>query len=162
MKKTIELKVFKGKEIDYNASGQPKNPQQKITLTYGDLQYPKHLANLNNLGICRVEVVALYDDKGDKKDKEGNSYLTDAIVKETMEMIYNEPVKELTPEQKQIAELTARLDAYTNQATDAKIETSPELKEARAEYEKVAGKKGSPKWSIEEVLAKTEELKNKN
>ena len=34
------------------------------------------------------------------------------------------------------------------------------LKEARAVYEKVAGKKGSPKWTLEEVLAKTEELKS--
>jgi len=46
------------------------------------------------------------------------------------------------------------------EATEVKTETSPELKEARAEYEKLAGKKGSPKWTLEEVLAKTEELKS--
>ncbi len=100
----------------------------------------------------------MYDHKGEKIE------LTQAVIDEAMKLIYNEPVKELTPEQKQIAELTARLDAVTNPTTEpkteVKTETSPELKEARAEYEKVAGKKGSPKWTLEEVLAKTEELKS--
>jgi len=154
MKQTIELKIFKGKEINYDASGKIKNVQQKLTLTHGDLQYPKHLANIKNLGICKVEVVAMYDHKGEKIE------LTQADIDEAMKLIYSEPVKELTPEQKQIAELTARLDAVTNPTPEVKTETSPELKEARAEYEKLAGKKGSPKWTLEEVLAKTEELKS--
>jgi acylphosphatase len=153
MKQTLELKIFKGKEIDYDASGNVKNPTQKMTVTYGDLNYPKIMGNIKNLGACKIEVVALYNEKGEKQE------FTAEMKAAALKLIYNEPEKALTPEQKQIKELNEKVESLLT-GNEGKSETSDELKAARAEYEKVAGKKGSTKWSLDEVLAKTEEIKN--
>lgn len=110
-KTVVKLRVYKGRELLLKADGKtPANENELITLTYNDLQWKKHLVNLGKMGVCKIEVEAVYQvDKGNETKIDASQELIneiDAVLK---------PLKsELTPEQKRISELEAKLDALVN------------------------------------------------
>lgn len=94
----VKLRIYKGKEVLLKADGKtPANENQTVSLTYNDLQWSKHLSNLSKMGVCKIEVVSVYED-------EKLIDTPDAITKE-IEAVLKPSTANLTPEQKAIKDL---------------------------------------------------------
>ena len=158
-KVTVDLRIYKGKELLYKGDGSVQNENQSLKLTYGDTQWAKHLANLPKLGICKVEVSNVYE--GESKIETPQN-----IIDEVSKVLQLKET-ELTAEQKQIKELTARLDAFTKPKGDPAIDVkepvvTDELAALRTEYETLFGKKGYGAWTAEQLKEKIEAKKNES
>jgi len=188
MSKTIvELKVYKGKAL-YDENGKIATPNEKLTLEYENEAFARkkgwenHIGNLPRMGYSKVDFVALY-----VNGVKAESHETLEAIKADVAGIFTPQAKTLTPEQKRIADLEAKLEALLADkkpvsakaeaievkdpeviAPGAKIEiptkadAAEELKAAREQYEKVVGKKGGPAWDVATINAKIEEHKSKN
>lgn len=112
---TVDLRIYKGKEILLKADGKTvQNENQSLKLTYGDTQWAKHLANLPKLGICKVEVSGVYE--GENKIDASQEILDEVAA------ILKPKEVELTPDQKRIADLEAKIEALTSTKKAASIE----------------------------------------
>lgn len=161
----VHLRVFRGKTLTYNATGQSTNENHKVSLVHGSTEWKKFLSHLLANGFIRVVVEKVLDlnKTNTGKSKEDSDYYQSvedfkSIQDEIDSAMTPEDKVGLTAEQKQIKELTARLDALTAKPAPAKAETSEELKEARKKYEALAGKKGDAKWTLEDLNEKIEAL----
>lgn len=97
-KKVVKLRAYKGKEVLLKADGKtPANENQTITLTYNDLQWKGHLSNLAKMGVCKIEVVAVYEN-------EKKIDTPEEITKEIEAVLSGKQIV-LTPEQEAIREL---------------------------------------------------------
>lgn len=76
----VHLKVYKGKELNYNASGEPKNENQLVKLIYDTLSYQQFMNNLNASGYCHAELVGVYNNTINEK----NESKLDKIVSENL------------------------------------------------------------------------------
>lgn len=166
-KAVVHLRVYmsngRDKEVSYNASGKPQNETILVKLTHDTLEWANYLKHLLVHGFVKVEV---------EKAIDGDIESIKAEVDEAMN-----PIKEvvLSPEQKKIADLEAKLDALVNQEPkqEARKATKDEedlhnemldaskeetLEEVKAHYQKVMGKKPHYKWDIATMK---EKIKNK-
>jgi len=160
-KAIVHLRVYKSNgrdsEISYSADGSVQNENILVKLRHDTLEWSNYLKHLVVNGFVKVEVEKVID---------GN---IDSIKKEVNDAMF--PIKEvvLSPEQKKIADLEAKLDALMGK--DVKVEektidvvyedvsadvaTKEEtLKEARERYKKVVGKRAFPGWSIDQLNEK--------
>ena len=64
-KKTVKLRIYKGKEVLKRSDDSIANENEILTLTYDDLQWKKHLQNLLRMGVCLIDVEAVY--QGEKE-----------------------------------------------------------------------------------------------
>jgi len=101
-RKTVQLRIYKGKEVLLKQDGSPANENQKLTLTYDDTQWKNHLNNLKKTGICKIKIEGYF--VGEKEEK-----IPEELQKEIDSLLKTEQV-ELTPEQKTIKMLTERLE----------------------------------------------------
>lgn len=108
--KTAVLMLYKGNKLTYDAVGNIDNEKQKMTLTYGDTQWPKHLNNLKSFGLCKVELIGFIDSKDEnaKAPKE---------LELEIENLLKPAEAELTPEQKRIKDLEEKLEALSKAQT---------------------------------------------
>jgi len=145
--RTVHLRVFKGTEILKRANGEVSNENQGVKLPYETFEWRNFMDNLINLGFCKVEVERiLVDGKEDNSEKHKIQAQVDAKMKPA--------AVELTPDQKRIAELEAKIEKLIGKDSD-----DEELKAARDEYKELFGKKGSPAWTAEEIREKIAEDK---
>ena len=82
------------------------------------------------------------------------------ITKEILEEVKNifkKKETELTPDQKRIADLEAKIEALTKKEKPEGINL---LEELRAEYEKLSGTKADSRWKENKLSEFIEELKN--
>jgi hypothetical protein len=126
-KTTVVLQIFKGQKISYDEQKNVQNENQEMTLTYGDIAWKQHLNNLRLLGLCKVEVKKVYDGEN---EIEVSQELKDEVQKAFLN------VKEavLTPDQKRIADLEAKLEALTNGKTPVVEEVNLELLDLKKQY----------------------------
>lgn len=103
MRKTAVLRIYKGSELLQRANGTFANENQEMSLTYNDLRWPEHLQNIKKMGVCKVEVVKFYDGN---EEAEIPKELTAEI-----EALLKKPQTVLTPEQQQIKDLEAKVEA---------------------------------------------------
>jgi hypothetical protein len=136
------------------------------------MEWTNFLKHLKANGVTKVDVTNIYDLNQVNKDKpveslERYSEVENEDIQKEVDKHLQTPEKELTPEQKQIKELQEALASLTK-GTQFKVvtgekvielKTDSELKEARAEYEKIVGKKGGPAWTIEQINQKIEDFK---
>lgn len=112
----VKLRVYKGvgesKEINHNADGIITNPNQLISLPHGTIEWKNYMKNILVFGYIRAEV-----EKVIRLNKEGE-YVTlnkrdiSLIAEEVDTAMSLDKSKTLTPEQKEIAALKKRLDAF--------------------------------------------------
>lgn len=166
-KTTVHLRIYKGSEILLKGDGKTvNNENQLLKLTYNDLAWKKHLKNLPKMGLCKVEIAAVYDGETQVEASEE--------LKNEIESVLKAPETELSAEQKRIkaleesnAELSAKLDRLLSDK-DAKPTKEPkepvkgvdtELEGLKAEYiekfdRKVPNLKAGDKEWIKAELAK--------
>ncbi len=183
----VTLEIFRGKPArDFDDPSKVISDHQTLKLPYGGLEWSIFMKNakasFTRMSIKSVKEETLTHTKTDKTNKKG-----DQIVKRTSEykaidipenikLEVEAAMKDqgaiLTPEQKRIADLEAKLDILTNGKTEASVadastpDTTPdvneELKAAFDEYEKLFGKpahfRSGLKGLNEKIAAKKEEL----
>lgn len=160
----VNLTLYKGKEILKNEAGKISNEHQTMKVVYKSFEWLNLLKNLPYLGFGRVVVDRCTDKDGKKVDTPTE------VVNEINRKLKAETEKAMTPEQKTIAELQARLAALESGASGIKekIESKEEEKQAppppadnelHAEYEALFGKKPHHKWADETIKEKIDEYK---
>lgn len=167
-KPAVKLRIYRGSKMSYDANGNVQNENQLVTLIHNTVEWRNYLKMLvaNQFLDVKAEKV-IYCDK--EKDKDG--FFVDKISEVDQEVIdgindeikkaLTEPERALTPQEKKIAELEAKLDALINGKSEKKPkkekkssekETNPhELSDLRDEYEKLYDKKPFNGWKADKL-----------
>lgn len=184
-KLSVHVRVYRGKTMTYNAKGESTNENHVVKLEYNTAEYKRFLSMLRANGFIQADVEKVLDltKKVEGKEKNEVGYyeevkLFEDIQKEFDVALNPEGVeKELTPDQKRIAALEAKIEALSGgkpETKEIKVNDSKEVKETKAElndgqkaelkvarekYVELYGKKGHPGWSVEELNVKIAEFK---
>jgi hypothetical protein len=157
-KPIVHLRVFKGNQMMYDGNGKVLNPNQLVKLKHDTIEWKNFLNNLvaSSYTSAKVEK-ALYVEYSDGKEtvEEADSLISD-LQKEVDAKFFQEKAP-LTPEQQQIADLTARLDALTKQSAPAKGTVL--IEELRADYKALVGKDADTRWKEARILEEMETFK---
>lgn len=174
-KSTVKLRVYKGQKLSYNSDGSIQNENQIITLPHNRVEWRTFLKNIKMHNYIKVDVEdAFYVDK--KKDEEG--YFVDIItkctedeikaIKQEVDTAFKPAKEEMTPEQRRIAELEAKIELLTKSIKgevkidkNNSVEEKDEMELLRGKYEAVVGKKPFNGWDKETLLQKMSEAENK-
>lgn len=177
--KTIHLRIYKSKgrsrDILKKSNGEIANENQKVTLLYNSMEWGNFLIHMKQLGICKVDVLGFYNESN-KLNTDGSFKLDEApeSIGVEIESYFRDEDVELTPDQKRIAELEAQNKEMMSKmeavmaggngvAKEPKKEVDSELRVLRTKYTKLNnGTKGSPKWDVETLKVKINELSNQN
>lgn len=179
---SVHLRVYRGKAMTYNATGESTNENHIVKLEYNTAEYKRFLSMLRANGFIKADVEKVLDLT--TKDQNGNyDEVSDfeAIQKEVDSALNPDGIeKELTADQKRIAALEAKIEALTNgkDVKDIKVKDSKEVKadskaekielteedkaalnDARKKYSELYGKKGHPGWDLAEVNKRIAEFK---
>jgi len=138
MKKVVHLRVFKGAKILKDENGKVENENNKVSLSYGTLEWKNYLKRLIANGFCKVEVEKLFELK-DKKYVECE--IPEKIKEEVLFAYKGDQTVKLTTEQQKIADLEAKLEAFMNKGNDDDKDDDEELKDLQVKYEEKFGKK---------------------
>ena len=162
-KPIVQLRVYRsngnGNQLSYDGNGNIQNTNQKVTEIYQTIEWANYLRHIRVHGFIKVTV--------EKVDDPNGKVTIEQVQKEVDKAMNPEVEKPLTPEQKQIAELKAMVEALSGgkkaESKDAKevVNDDAELTKAREEYVKVFGKKGHHTWSVEQINEKIAEEQNK-
>ena len=144
-KKTVKLRIYKGKEVLKRSDDSIANENEILTLTYDDLQWKKHLQNLLRMGVCLIDVEAVY---------QGEKEIDAEDVKKEIEELLKPNYAALSSEEKSIAELKKANEDLkkSNEALTEKFE---------ALMNRLDGAKGTKveeKKATEEITVKAEEV----
>ena len=143
-KPIVHLRVFKGREMLYDADGNVRTPSQIVKLTHDTVEWKNFLNNLPaTFGMAKVEKVLSDLGNGEYKEVENPVEITKEV-----EAVFKTPEKELTPEQKRIADLEAKLEAITKGNKPQKgIDLLADLK---AKYKSMTDAIPNPDWTVQE------------
>ncbi len=167
MKIVVWLRVYEGKKILRAENGSIENVNQLVKLTHDTLEWYNYLKNLPATPFCKVEIkkVLIPSEiiteesviEGSKTYIRKNvettyktGEITDALKREVSVAFVGIKEKELTPDQKEIAELKAKVErllsrdsASKDKAADKSDETADksELETLREAYKVKFGKK---------------------
>lgn len=116
--KVLQIKVYRGLKLSYNANGSPQNENQLVTLTEGR-ELDKFLGLIKIQGYCKVDLVSVKQKVGKSGFKDASETAFekfDAIVKESFK---GEEVKKVVT----VDDLAKRLDELegSNSEKDAEI-----------------------------------------
>lgn len=159
-KPIVKIRVYRGSEMNYDASGKVKNENFLISVEHGTNLWKLTMKNLRLNGYCKVDVDSVWDlnKNGDYIERED----TGVIKKEVKNTFEFEKVIKLTPDQERIAKLEAMIEKLTKGQEDEveeDVEDVSELDKARQEYEKLFEKKVFHGWSIEQLREKIQQKK---
>lgn len=101
-KRIVHLRVYVGKELNYNANGNVKNENHKVSLTHGGVEWRNYMKNLTANGFCAVKVENAFDESYEKVS-------FDDIEKEVKLAFEGSQEVVLTKEQQEIKELKAQM-----------------------------------------------------
>ncbi len=150
-KKIVALKVYKGVEMLQKPDGSIHNETQYIRTEHGTNEWACLMKFLNSSGYCKVVVEDVYFMDGTKLD---SSEIT--LIKEEVKKAFTfNTIQDLTPEQKKIQELEAKINSLMDSSADEKTS----IQKLRSEYYELAGKRCSPRWNEQELEQKILELK---
>lgn len=60
-KRIVHLRVFRGRELNYDANGNVKNENHKVSLTYDTVEYSNYLKHIQKNGFCKVIVEGAFE-----------------------------------------------------------------------------------------------------
>lgn len=128
----VQLRVYKGDRILRDENGKIATENNLVKLEYGTKSYSNFIKNMRALGYGMVKVEKVIKGKKELEIKPFN---------DEIQAIFNpKEEKHLTPEQKEIAELKARLGQLTGGQKPNKKEVdeteNEDIELVRAEYEK--------------------------
>jgi len=170
-KPVVTLRVYRGKQMSYDAQGNVQNENQLIKLPHDTVEWTNFMKNITSNGYLKVDVVNYqFFEKGEWKDS------NKAMVEKELEINMTKQTEvALTEDQKRIAELEAKLEKLlardSNKVsvnkTKRKIEFEEKPKEDKKERENLrieyaelnGGKKAFPAWGADKLREKILELK---
>jgi hypothetical protein len=153
-KPIVHLRVFKGREMLYDADGNVRTPSQIVKLTHDTVEWKNFLNNLPaTFGMAKVEKVLSDLGNGEYKEVENPVEITKEV-----EAVFKTPEKELTPEQKRIAELEEAVKALSkgNKSTKG-IDLLEELKK---EWASLTDAKPGEDWTVQDFQDAISDIKN--
>lgn len=188
----VTLRAYKGR-VNYDANGKVTSENQPVKLVYGSGSWINYLkwGRLNHTRLDVEKVVEQTMEAIDTGRKNAQGFkitrpefsykeidISDKI-KAEVEAAMAAPEKDLTPEQKKLAELEAVIESMktqgrgkTHKVADPKPKEEPkdtvstisesDIKSLRAEYEELRGKKPYAGWKEDVLKQKIEELKTNN
>lgn len=120
-KRIVHLRVYRGRELNYDANGKVKNENHKVSLTHQTVEWANYLKNLRNNGFAKVEVVDVLEGSGSNYESVDASEIKEEVAQAF------EPKTEvvLTPDQKRIADLERMVKELSEpkKPTKKKVET---------------------------------------
>lgn len=165
-KPVVKLRIFRGSQMSYDKNGNVQNENQLVTLIHDTVEWANYLKRLTSNQFLEVMVEKVfYCDKEKNKDGFFEDKISE-VDQETIDEIKQEvkdalkaPEKELTPQERRIAELEAKLEAFMGGKTksEKKVEKTDDLDELRAEYETLYGKKPFGSWKADKLKEKIAE-----
>lgn len=165
-KPVIKLRVYKKLEgrngLLKNELGKVENENWVTSLEYDSLEWHNYKKNLSPEIHAKVEVEG-YFEKAEKGYEEKDC--PQSIVLEIAD-VFKKPAKELSPQEREIAELRAmiaELKAGNSKPKKEveKVETNEDdsdLENARARYKEAFNKKPHHSWNAEQIEQKIKEL----
>ena len=185
-KPAISLRVYRGKQMSYDAQGKVQNENQLVKLTHDTKEWSNFMKNLVTNGYLKVDVedVKLVE-KVRVSDKEANDYgfFKDVIsqyddkemIKKEVELVFNKQTQpSMSASERRIAELEAKINALLAQSEEAVIVKEPKkekvakpdkkvMENLRVDYAELNdGKKAFPGWDEDTLREKILELKSKS
>jgi hypothetical protein len=165
-KPVVTLRVYRGKQMSYDAQGNVQNENQLIKLPHDTVEWTNFMKNITSNGYLKVDVVNYqFFEKGEWKDS------NKAMVEKELEINMTKQTEvALTDDQKRIAELEAKLEkllARDEKKSSKKVEVEEKPKEDKKERENLrieyaelnGGKKAFPAWGADKLREKILELK---
>ena len=165
-KPVVTLRVYRGRQMSYDAQGNVQNENQLIKLPHDTVEWTNFMKNITSNGYLKVDVVNYqFFEKGEWKDS------NKAMVEKELEINMTKQTEvALTDDQKRIAELEAKLEkllARDEKKSSKKVEVEEKPKEDKKERENLrieyaelnGGKKAFPAWSADKLREKILELK---
>lgn len=149
----IHLRVYKGKELNYDANRNIKNENQIVKLVKDTLEAKHFIDSMAQSRYCDIDVEKVVDSitgkeiKLTKKDAEE----IEATFKKAL--FGDKWVKELTSEEKK--------EKAEEEAKQKETEEAKELAEVTKEYKELFGADPHPQAKLETIKAKIAEEKNK-
>lgn len=116
-KRIVHLRVFRGRELNYDANGNVKNENHKVSLTYDTVEYSNFLKHIQKNGFCKVAVTAAY--QGDEKVKH------DDIAQEVKEAFEGIEIVATDPRDLKIAQLEKQMKALIESNSKTPKATKP-------------------------------------
>jgi hypothetical protein len=163
--------VYRGKtlkQLDYNADGSVKTENHITKVEYGSLMWGLYLKNLKTeYGAATVERVVeeKVSESGEKSYEEVKDF---AHISKEVELCFEGEAKPMTPEQKKIAELEAKLELLLSGGTKNTKEVvkeaaapSEDIDALRKEYEELYGEKPHHLFKAEKLITLINEKKSK-
>ncbi|TNE74994.1 hypothetical protein EP331_00450 [bacterium] len=163
-KPVIQLRVYKKFEgrngIFKNELGKIENEVLTPALEYDTLEWHNYLKNLSPEIHAKIEVesYSVKNELGYQKQECPENILND------IQNLFKKPQRDLTPQEKEIAELRAMIAELKGSSkpdkTVEKVESSDddELDQARAKYKEAFGKKPHHSWDAQQIEEKIKEL----
>ena len=165
-KPVVTLRVYRGRQMSYDAQGNVQNENQLIKLPHDTVEWTNFMKNITSNGYLKVDVENYqFFEKGEWKDS------NKAMVEKELEINMTKQTEvALTDDQKRIAELEAKLEkllARDEKKSTKKVEVEEKPKEDKKERENLrieyaelnGGKKAFPAWSADKLREKILELK---
>lgn len=153
-KPIVHLRVFKGQKKLYDANGKLETPSQIVKLTYNTVEWKNFLNNLAfTFGIVEVEKVLSDSGNGEYKLMD-----TPDEIKKEVEAVFKTPEKELTPEQKELAELREAVKALSKGNKKEKgIDLLDDLKK---EWASLTEAIPNPEWGVQDYQDAISDIRN--
>jgi len=165
-KPVVTLRVYRGRQMSYDAQGNVQNENQLIKLPHDTVEWTNFMKNITSNGYLKVDVENYqFFEKGEWKDSDK------AMVEKELEINMTKQTEvAMTDDQKRIAELEAKLEkllARDEKKSSKKVEVEEKPKEDKKERENLrieyaelnGGKKAFPAWGADKLREKILELK---
>jgi len=165
-KPVVTLRVYRGRQMSYDAQGNVQNENQLIKLPHDTVEWTNFMKNITSNGYLKVDVENYqFFEKGEWKDSDK------AMVEKELEINMTKQTEvAMTDDQKRIAELEAKLEKLlardekkSSKKVEVKekpIEDKKERENLRIEYAELnGGKKAFPAWGADKLREKILELK---
>lgn len=153
-KPIVKIRVYRGAELNYNAEAVVKNENHLVSLQHNTKSWVLFMKNLKLNGYCKVTVDSVWSEV--KKGEYNEVKDIKAISKEVEDAFIGKDKIVLTPDQKKIADLEAKLEALINAKTPTN-EDKEGVDKLRAEYKELYGKIAFNGWDAEKLKEKIEE-----
>jgi hypothetical protein len=169
-KPIVKLRIYRGKNMNYNKDGSPQNENQLISVEHNSMEWKITMKTLSIMGYCQVEVDHVLEDSNNGWQKKTESI--ESFSKEVAEAYSPKSKIVKSPDQLRIEqleaqnkEMMAKMEAYmgnkSNEKEEVKTSEVDSLKELKLEYFTLIGKKPHHMMKEESLIEAIDNHKNK-
>tara|TARA_R110000822_G_scaffold2062_3_gene9747 strand:- start:845 stop:1363 length:519 start_codon:yes stop_codon:yes gene_type:complete len=169
-KPIVKLRVYRGKQMNYNEDGSVQNENQLISVEHKSMQWRLTMKTLSIMGYCKVIVDhVLKDENGeweqyskgieDYSKEVSEAYSPKSKIDKTADQLRIEQLES------QNKEMMAKMEAFMSvnkvDTEEVNIESKDLLKELQEEYFLLYGKKAHHMMKEDRLIEEIDKIKNK-